>query len=236
MTIQTPTQVATGTSERDRLIGRVAWYAAWFGLVLGQLHALARHRTEDGRGDLDLPLTRFWAEPAGDLFSPLLTWAGPDVVYSTYGKLWLPVFVAFTLCAFVVRRRRQPVGFEKWAWRIALTGYVGATVSVVAEYWTQWGSMNQDFLDAVFLATVPFLLITMIGSTLLGAALLRRRMRPSAPAWLLALCIPGLVAISMVTSLGNVVLPIAFAFGLLGRRIGRETAQPSEVVAAPVTA
>ena len=28
--------------------------------------------------------------------------------------------------------------------------------------------------------------------------------------------------ISMVTSLGNVILPIAFAFGILGRRLARD--------------
>ena len=33
--------------KHEREIGRFAWFAAWFGLVIGQLHALARHRTED---------------------------------------------------------------------------------------------------------------------------------------------------------------------------------------------
>jgi len=224
------------STTAQRRTGRFAWAMAWFGLVAGQLHAMARHQTTDGKEDLQMWTTRVWSDPGRKLFAPLLDWASPDVVYLTWGKIWLPVFLGFTLCAFVVHRRRQPVGFEKWAWRIALTGYVGATVSVVAEYWTQWGSMNQGLLDGVFAATAPFLLITMVGSTLLGIALLRRHMAASAPAWLLALCIPGLVAISMVTSLGNVVLPIAFAFGILGRRIGRESPQPSEVVAAPVTA
>ena len=38
---------------------------------------------------------------------------------------------------------------------------------------------------------------------------------------LLALTLPGLVVISMFTSLGNITLPIAFAFGLLGRQLAR---------------
>src|SRR3954468_15633330 len=214
-------------------IGRFAWVMAWVGLVGGQLHAMARHNTADGKEDLQLWATRVWSDPARDFFKPVLDWANPDAVYLTYGKIWLPVFLAFTLCAFVVRRRRQPVGFEKWAWRVALTGYVGAPVSTFAAQWTPWPRMNQVLLDGVFLVTAPFLLVTMVGSTLLGIALLRRGMRPSTPAWLLTLVIPGLVVISMVTALGNVVLPIAFAFGILGRRIAREEAQPSEVVAAP---
>jgi hypothetical protein len=219
----------------QRRIGRFAWAMAWFGLVAGQFHAMARHQTADGKGDLEMWTTRVWSDPGRKLFAPLLDWASPDVVYVTWGKIWLPVFVAFTLCAFALHRRRRPVGFEKWAWRIALVGYVGATASVFAEYWTQWTSVDQDLVDTVFVATVPFLLITMIGSTLLGIALLRRGIRPKLPAVLLALVIPGLIAISMVTSLGNVVLPIAFAFGILGRQMAAERDQPSEV-AAPVAA
>lgn len=219
----------------QRRIGRFAWAMAWFGLVAGQFHAMARHQTADGKADLQMWTTRVWSEPGRKLFAPLLDWASPDVVYLTWGKIWLPVFLGFTLAAFVVRRRRQPVGLEKWAWRIALAGYVGATVSVFAEYWTQWTSMNQDLLDTIFLVTVPFLLVTMVGSTLLGIALLRRGLRPIAPALLLTLTIPALVLISMVTSLGNVTLPIMFAFGILGHRIAGERAQ-SSVGPAPVSA
>jgi hypothetical protein len=211
--------------EAQRRVGRFAWAMAWFGVVAGQFHAMSRHQTADGKSDLDSPLTSSWSDPARDLFQPLLDWADPDVVYVTWGKVWLPVFLAFTLCAFVVRRRRQPVGFEKWAWRIALTGYVGACASVAAEYWSQWTSVDQGVVDAVFVVTAPFLLLTMVGSTLLGIALLRRGMRPALPAWLLTLAIPSLIVISEVTSLGNVALPVMFAFVFLGRRIAAEDAQ-----------
>lgn len=215
-------------------IGRTAWATAWGALLLGQLHAMARHQTADGAGDLRSGLAHVWSDPGRRAFRPLLDWAGPDTVYLTYGKLWLPVFLAFTLAAYVVRRRRQPRGFEAWAWRIALVGYVGACASDVAEYWTQWGAMNDGLLDVVFLLTLPFMLLTMVGSTLLGIALLRAGLR--LPAILLLLAVPGLVLIPVVTSLGNVVLPVAFAFGILGRRVARErlevTGSAREAVAA----
>jgi hypothetical protein len=206
---------------RDRQIGRLAWVMAWAALVVGQLHALSRYRTDDGRSDLDLPLTGAWAKPATDALMPLLDWASADTVYYTYGKLWLPIFVAFTLCAFVVHRRRDPQGKERWAWRIALTGYVGACVSVAAEYWTQWGAGSEALLEAVFVATLPFIAITVLGSTALGITLLVKGFRPKGVAWLLALTFPAAVFIPEVTSLGNIVLPIAFAFAILGRRIAR---------------
>ncbi len=205
----------------DRQIGRLAWVMAWVGLVVGQLHALSRFRTEDGRSDLDLPLTGVWAEPAIDALMPLLDWASADTVYYTYGKLWLPVFVAFALCAFVVHRRRAPEGKERWAWRFALTGYVGACVSVAAEYWTQWGSGSEELLETVFLVMLPFVALTILSSTALGITLLVKGFRPRGPAWLLALAFPGAILIPQVTSMGSIVLPIAFAFAILGRRIAR---------------
>jgi hypothetical protein len=209
----------TITETGLRRVGNLAWAGAWAGLVAGQLHALARYRTADGREDLETASTRVWAEPAGDLLSPLLTWASPDVVYLTYGKVWLPVFLAFTVCAFVVRGRREPYGAERWAWRFALPAYVGACVAVGSEYWTMWTGMNDTLLDAMFLASLPVMLLTLISSTWLGIVLMRRGER--LPGLLLALAVPGFVVIPMVTSLGSVVLPIAFGFGVLGRRMAR---------------
>ena len=208
----------------QRRIGRFAWWMAWFGLVAGQVHALARFRTEDGRSDLDYPLTAAWAEPADKLLDPLLGWASPDVVYLTWGKIWLPVFVAYTLCAIVVRRRRQPTGVEKWAWRIVIPAYVASCVSVAVEYWLQWTSLDYDVLDTVFLATIPVLLVSVLGTTFLGIVLLVRG-GMGLPAVLLACHIPAIILIPMVTSLGSIVLPTAFAFGILGRRIARADAE-----------
>ncbi len=218
----------------ERRIGTAAWVMAWVGLIGGQLHALARHRTDDGRSDLDSGVVRAWAEPAGDLLDPLLSWASADAVYLTYGKLWLPVFVAFALAAFLVHRRRRPTGFEKWTWRVVLTAYVLACVAVAAEYWTMWSAINDALLDGVFLASLPIMLVTMLSTTVLGVTMLVKG-APRVPSALLACALPGVFVISTFTSLGNVVLPIAFAFGILGRRIARsaevEEAAPSAVTA-----
>ena len=218
------------STRTQRRIGRLAWVTAWVAPVVGQLHALARHRTEDGRSDLESPLVRAWSDPARDALSPLLDWGSADTVYLTYGKLWLPVFLGFTLCAYVVRRRREPVGAEKWCWRVVLAAYSLACVSLIAEYWTQWGAMNDRLLDVVFLATIPVVLGTIIGSSVLGVVLVRRGL--GVPAVLLALTFPLAFVILAVTSLGNVVLPIAFAFGILGRQISRttEAARPEQSV------
>jgi hypothetical protein len=214
-----------------RLVARAAWVMAWAALVVGQLHALARYRTEDGKGDLKTGLVGGWAPTAHRLLSPLLDWGTPDAVYVTYGKIWFPVFLAFTAAAFLVRRRRRPAGFEKWAWRVALTGYVAACVTIFAEYWTMWTGVNYRLLDGIFLATIPAMLLTILGSTVLGVVLVRKG--AGLPGWLLVLALPGFILIPMVTSLGSVSLPISFAFGVWGRRIAREGSVPgAEVVLA----
>ena len=211
----------------DREIGRFAWVMAWVGLVVGQLHALARFETADGREDLELPLVAAWAEPTADLLRPLLDFADPDIVYITYGKIWFPVFLAFTLCAFVVYRRREPVRFERWAWRFAITGYVIASAGVFLDYWTQWtGDYNGDGIEAklftvAFAVTMPGLLLILVGSTVLGTTLLAKGVRPASAALLLALTVPLALGILQVTSLGSAALPVVFAFGILGRRLAR---------------
>jgi hypothetical protein len=226
-----------GSVEAQRRIGRFAWVMAWVGLLVGQLHALARFATEDGKADLELPLTSAWAEPAADALAPLLGWAGPDIVYVSYGKVWFPAFLAFTLCAYVVYRRRQPVRFEMWVWRLAIAAYTLSTVAVFLDYWTQWtGSYNGDGIEAMLFAlawfvTVPGFLLLLLGSTVLGITLLAKRFRPATPAILLTLLIPLAAGILQVTSMGSAALPVMFAFAILGRRIARAEAtapQPPE--------
>jgi hypothetical protein len=218
-----------GSRDAQRRIGRFAWVMAWVGLVVGQLHALARHQTADGKEDLQAWTTRVWSDPARAALKPLLDWANPDTVYLTYGKIWLPVFVAFTLCAVVVRRRRRPRGFEKWAWRIALTGYVWACLAVLGDYWLQWGPHPREpLLTITFLAGLPGLLLTVVGSSMLGIALLRNGFEPKVSAWLLTVTFPAAFVIEMVTSQGSLALPVAFAFGIAGRRLARETSPMHE--------
>ena len=211
------------TDVRDRRIGRVAWVMAWVGLVVGQFHAMARHNTTDGSSDLDSWTTRVWSDPARDFFSPLLEWASADAVYMTYGKIWFPVFAAFTACAFVLYQRRRPVGFEKFAWRFALVAYVWGVVAVFVSYWTQWTPpYSSELLDMAFLfLDIPAVLLGWLGSTMLGIAMIVRGYRPRVTGWLLALTFPLAMVISMFTSLGSAALPEMFAFGIAGHVLSR---------------
>ena len=200
--------------DRDRVITRGAMWAALASLVITPIHALARYQTDDGRSDLDLPGVSAWAEPAAARLQPLLDWGSADTVYTTWGKLYLPLFVLMTACAFLVRRSRPaPYGAEKWGWRIALTGYAILTASVIGEYWT-------PFLDEFFaIVGIPGILVSLIGSIVLGIGLLRRGFRPKVTPVLLLAWLPLLVALSSLVALGAATVPLLFAWGLAGRAL-----------------
>ncbi|MCW2903030.1 MAG: hypothetical protein JWO67_5295 [Streptosporangiaceae bacterium] len=211
------------TSTPSPLLGRIAFIAACAGTVLGPLHALARFATHDGAGDLKSPFVHWWAVPAGHTFGWLVRWGSADTVYLTYGKLLAPVAIAATVFAFAVRRSRTPVGLERWGWPIALTGYVLASAAVLGEYWTPW--LDQSFM---FLA-LPGILVSLIGSTILGIALLRRGFRPRTTGWLLATWIVSLIVLNSVVAMSAALIPMLWAWGVAGRAASRR-AVPSEPV------
>ena len=213
----------------ERRIVGATWLLAWFGLVAGQLHAMSRHATDGGQSDLQAPLTRAWSVPVSEALSPLLTWSDPDTVYVTYGKLWIPVYGAFALCAYVVFTHRNARGLELWGWRLCLTSYTLMTLSIVGDYFTPW--MDQSFM---FLG-MPSAALGLVGSPLLGIALLRNGFRPRITAWILILWLPLTIAITQVTSLGSADLPTAFAWAYAGSRLlaERQESVPGQRVAEP---
>ena len=85
------------------------WALAWFGLVAGQLHALARHaHASTAAMTSTLGLTRAWSVPASEALAPLLTWSDPQTVYLTYGQSVDPrVRRVCAVRACVVRSHRR---------------------------------------------------------------------------------------------------------------------------------
>ena len=192
--------ISTTTARR---VSVFTWGMAVFATVAGQLHALSRINSHPG--DLDEGLTRVWAVPAMDAVRPLLDWGDPTFVYWTYGKIWLPIFLTMLVAAWIVYRRRRPLGAERLAWRILLAAYAVATISVAGDYYTPW-------TDVFFvIGLVPMLVIGLVG-VWLGVLMLRRGFRPRVTPWALILFIPGFFAITEVTSMGSVILPSLWAW------------------------
>ena len=143
--------------------------------------------------------------------APFSTGVTRYFVYWTYGKIWLPIFLTMTVAAWVVYRRRRPMGAERLAWRILLAAYAVATISVAGDYYTPW-------TDVFFvIGLVPMLVIGLVG-VWLGILMLRHGFRPRVTPWALILFIPGFFAITEVTSMGSVILPDAVGLGLRAAR------------------
>ena len=192
--------ISTTTARR---MSALTWGMAVFATVAGQLHALSRINSHPE--DLEEGLTRVWAVPAMDAVRPLLDWGDPMFVYLTYGKIWLPIFLTMLVAAWIVYRRRRPLGAERLAWRILLAAYAAATISVAGDYYTPW-------IDVFFVIGILAMLVIGLVGVWLGVLMLRRGFRPRVTPWALILFIPGFFAITTVTSMGSVILPSLWAW------------------------
>jgi hypothetical protein len=209
-----------------RWIGLYAAVAAVIAVLLSPLLALSYFATEDGRDELETGTVAAWAEPGRELAGGLLTWGSPDRVYATYWQLFALLVPAMFLCAHAAHSRRSPRGrTERWGWRFALTGYALEKVGFLAVFVALFvADVQSRVIDVLFLGFgIPGLLISAIGSTVLGIALVRAGYRPRITAWLLALAFPSLVAVPAF--LGNLSLglvPFLVAWGATGVRLWRE--------------
>lgn len=208
--------------RHSRLIAGYAVVAAAVATVVSPLLALAYLSTGEGRSGLRSATTAWWAEPLLQHASWLVDWSSPDRSYATYTQVIAVLFPAVLACAILSRTSRHPQGrAEWWGWLIALIGYgIGTVGLLVAALTLIPGRAGSSALNLVFMVLmVPGMLCSLIGSTVLGIALLRRDFRPLGTGWLLALAIPLFVCGNLLghNSLG--MLPIMIAWGLAGLRI-----------------
>ena len=235
------------SDRTTRLAGIYAPLAAVAATLLSPLLALAYFDTAEGAQELEAGSVSAWAEPARDLLGALVTWASPERVYATYVQLFALLFPAIFLCAKVIRARRpHTVGrLERWGWRVALFGYgllsiglLAAGAALVDSSAAVEGTTAYSVLDTVFIAMMlPGMAISVIGSTMLGIALLRARFQPWATAAFLAAAFPALFFLStLLGHNGLALLPLFFAWGIAGlalRREGSARTAPHGAIAKP---
>ncbi|GAA2044229.1 hypothetical protein GCM10009819_33940 [Agromyces tropicus] len=202
-------------SRTARLIAVIAWVMAAFGTVAGQLHALSRVAAHPE--DLESPVVAAWAPPAIDVLRPILDWGDPTLVYWTYGKIWLPVALAFVAAAILAYRARGPVGAERVLWLVQLGAYGVLALALAGDYYTPW-------TDTFFLVGLAAFLVIGVGGIPLGIVLLRRGFRPRTTAWLLVVMIPWFVVVTEVTSMGSAMLPLMWGWAVAAESVARRAA------------
>lgn len=224
---------------------RIAWYAlvAMTGAILiAPLVALAWFATPDGVEALEVPTVAAWAEPARDVAGGLVTFASPDRVYATYTQVLALLFPAIILTAFAARTQRPTPRkrSERIAWRVALTGYsvFGAGVLIVALLLIghSVAIAGLDAVNAVYLMMMfPGLLVSLIGSTILGIVFVRSGYRPRPTAWLLALAIPLWIVGGFVLGHNGIgILPLFIAWAATAWQW--RTADDARLATGPLTA
>ncbi|CAN5590885.1 hypothetical protein BH23ACT7_BH23ACT7_08860 [soil metagenome] len=221
-------------------IGLYAIVAAATGVLIEPLLAVAYFDTVGGAEQLDVPTVAAWAVPARELFGGLVTWASADVVYNTYTLIMALMFPAVIAVALATRAQRPELRkrSERVGWRIALTGYglFGAGVLLVAVMVIS--AAPDALVDAGFMALmIPGMLLSMIGSTILGIVFLRTGHQPRLTGWLLACSLPLLIVGSAVVGHnGFGILPLMIAWAATGSRWrAADNAPPIEPAGRPLT-
>lgn len=204
------------------VVARVSLAAALLGSFVAPIVAVSYLHTPEGIESLDQPSVAFWAKPATDLLAPLLDGAGADRVYLVGTQLMGAIWLATLAAAIATARRRSPVGLERAWWSIALIGYVWFAVGLVG-FGVLAGLLSpaHPAADAVFMtAMLPGLLTSLIGSSLLGVALVRARYPVRGASWLLALAVPLWLFANLVVGHNSIgLLPLLWAWALASRSV-----------------
>jgi hypothetical protein len=221
-------------------IGLYAIVAAATAVLIEPLLAVAYFDTAEGAQYLDVATVAAWAVPARELFGGLVTWASADVVYNTYSLIMALMFPAVLATALATRAQRlgSRTRSERVGWWIALTGYglFGCGVLLVAVLLTSGAS--GALVDVGFMALmIPGILLSMIGSTILGVVFLRTGHQPRLTGWLLACSLPLLIVGSAVVGHnGFGILPLMIAWAATGARWrSADAVPPLEPAGQPLT-
>ena len=216
--------------------GLAAMVGGILGILCSPFYALAYFATEDGAESLEAPWVAAWAGALRPILEPFLTFAPPEDVYLTYGKLLTFVFLGWMAGVLALHARQSASAgrLAKWGFRVALAGNVLGTLGSIGAYWigtVWWGAVNISFL--AFL--VPALLLFTVGFALFGAGTLRAKVAPRLGAWLLAVGgFPGIFLMTLLLgNLGIGLLLLNLAWVVLGYALFSEasasTRRPARV-------
>jgi hypothetical protein len=218
--------------DQVRLMGLAAMVGGALGVLVSPLYSLAYFAgTDDGTSDAESALVQAWAEPARDLLGPLLTFASPDDVYLTYGKLFLFVWTGMLAGLVGLHARHAGRGgrLERWGFRASFLGLLLLIIGAFGAYWL-------GLVEASFVAfLVPGLLLFMFGSSIFGLGTWRAGVAPRTGALLLVVGgFPGTFLISEIATLGGGLVLLYLAWAVLGHALRSDSSgQPQHIASRP---
>ena len=206
------------SSSKIRACGLAAMIGSVVGILFFPLYALAYFAIPDGANS-----AKPWAQVVRPLVEPLLTFAPPQVVYHTYGKLYLVLFLGFLAGTLGLHTRQRATDIsrasrlEGWGYRITLVALVLLTLGAIGDHWV--GPYWPALIDVAYLGlAIPGVLLLMIGTPFFGIGTLRVKVAPRLGAWLLIVGgFPGLIVLSMLTgNWGGGLVPLDLAWVIIG--------------------
>ena len=204
--------------DQVRWAGLTAMVGGALGVLVSPLYSLAYFASSDGAGDAESTWVQAWAEPARDLLGPLLTFASPDVVRFTYGKLFLFIWMGVLagLVGLHARHAGQGGRLERWGFR---TSFVGLVFLIIGAFGAIWLMIEVFFVAFI----VPGLLLLVLGSPIFGLGTWRAGVAPRAGALLVILGGPGVLVISDIATLGGSLVLLYLAWVILGHALWSES-------------
>lgn len=169
------------------------------GIVVAPLMTAAYHTTAGGATEAQA----VWEPALTRLARPLLTFAAPNMVYATYGKLCLVVFLGILAGVLALRtylslrQGTQPSGkLHRWGFTLALGGLALNLFGNIGDYWIGEGTLFEGV--AFLVGTILGLLLLAVGFAMVGTGALRTGGLPRIAAWLLILWLPISVALIFI--------------------------------------
>jgi hypothetical protein len=215
------------TSDIVHRGGLAAMVGGMIGIVWAPLYALAHFAIEDSEVQAAPPPLVAWHHAARPLLEPLLTFASPNVVYLTYGKVALIMCLGWLAGTIALHARQAGHAgqLEKWSFRLVVAAVSWFIAGTVGAYWV--GSLVPQAGDfSFFIFILPGVLLMTIGWPLFGIATLRSGVVPRWTGWLLTLgWFPAWVALATVfgqLSVGTLLLNVAWigvGYALWARRL-----------------
>jgi hypothetical protein len=225
-------ELAMHSPKLIRRGGLSAMLGGILGLLASPFLSVAWFATQGGAGLSANSLVTVWTEPFTRMFSPLLTFAPPETVYMTYGKVVSLVALGFMagLVALHARQASRAGRLEKWGFGVTFAGLALSIVGLLGTLWL--GSIWPGLMDIAFLAFLfPGQFLMMIGWSLFGVGTLMANVAPRLGAWLLI--VGGLPGFFVITSLlgqhNSMGLMLIFlAWVVLGYSLYSEASAPAK--------
>lgn len=180
-----------------------------------------------------------WAQLAEPLVTPFLGFGTYEAVYATYGKAFFLVYLLFLIGLVCLRARvGEHIGrLGKRGFKVAFIGLAMNLIGNVGDYWLGEKIIGQPLWGISFtIGTLLGTLVYIVGSVILGRAILRTSVLPRWSGWTLIVAptLGSVLALLVVIHLPSaLVLPVGISWMLIGYAIwsgrGASAQQPAHM-------